>query len=116
MIKRQYNPSYVTQYTVVKSGYEAGRDRLYVAIQVQVGLSELALLATLEDALLANYQQRTQPSHEVKIEAYYNYPISEAGSVRWGPDTAPKYKVEKRKDRDRDVAVDVLLELLKGAK
>ncbi len=64
-----------------------------------------------EEALLRNYEKRKKNDHGVRVKAYYNYPITKAGNVKWTPGKEPAYSIEKR--GTEDVLKDAFLDLLK---
>lgn len=111
IVKRKYDKTSVAQYTVLKAGYFNDRHELLVIVKLPIGISEPSIEATLEDALLAYVPQRTDRLHHVKVEGYYNYPLTEAGTLKWQPGGEATVKMKKR--RGEDIATDVLFELLK---
>ena len=63
-------------------------------------MSRAVLQATMEKALFDTIGQRKNPKHNVVINAYYSYPITEAGGVNWKVGSARHYTVKKMKAED----------------
>ena len=110
-VKRTYDKSLVRDYEVVSSGYEDGTE--YVEeIELPSTSSLEQVRATMEDALIKAVGKRRDQKHSVKIEAYYNYPVTEAGEVTWSPGKDPAYEVEERETEDR--LKDTLFDIFRG--
>lgn len=113
LVKRQYDKDDVATYDVVKKGYTSGKEDVYVVVaELDLGLSDRRIMATLEDAFLKHYMDRKDRNHDVRVEGYYNYPVTSAGELTWSPGGNPEYTITKRKGKD--VVKDIFLELLKG--
>jgi len=110
ILKRRFGQEFVRKFEVISEG---GREpnQHTVVIQVSPDLSQRELQATLEDALLKHYEKRKTEKHQVRIKAYFNYPITKAGKAIWLPGRDPVYEVEERKTED--VLKDVFFDLLK---
>lgn len=114
LLERKHNAKDVRNFRMVKKGYTSQRSTEYlVIIETGMDLSAAQVEATLEDALIKHYQSRHDPKDRVRVEAYYNYPVTKAGALTWRPGGTPEYAT-KQKRKPKDVAADVLLELLKG--
>lgn len=106
---RQFDPQKVANYAVKRDGYGRYRNRYDVAIEVPKSLDDDAIRATLEAALLEQYKKRRADDHVVRIEAYFSYPITEAGKVEWRPGQPAKYTIAERETEDvvKDVLIDI---------
>jgi hypothetical protein len=110
-VERTHDSALVRDYEVVKEEYRDG-DTYWEAIEVPTRSSRKQLLATLEDALIKAVNRRRDRKHAVRIRAYYTYPATEAGRVKWQPGRKPDYKIA---DRDvEDQLKDTLFDVLRG--
>jgi TolA-binding protein len=109
VVRRQFHSDDVLRHRVVSVQQEGGR--YVVMIEVGTGVAAPAVKATLEEALLKHYTNRSQPAHHVHVRAYHNYPFTEAGKVTWVPGEDPHYQMPQR--RNEDVLKDVLLDIFK---
>lgn len=115
VVKRQHDANDVAEYKVVKKGYSGDDTDTYVVnIEMDIGLSERRVFATLEDALLKHYRDRKSRDHKVEVKGYYNYPVTPAGSLEWRSSGTSTYSLAKREAKD--VVKDIFLELLKDRK
>ncbi|OGV62042.1 MAG: hypothetical protein A3K19_27505 [Lentisphaerae bacterium RIFOXYB12_FULL_65_16] len=107
--RRQYEKESVRQFQVLKEGYGTGTDYIAV-IQISTEASLHDVEATMEEALFQCIEKRRTATDGVNIQAYYNYPLTQAGSVTWQPGQDPVYKLKERKTEDliKDVFFDIL--------
>ncbi len=110
-VKRTYDEDLVRDYEVVSSGYEGG-NRYVEKIELSSSLSLDQVRATMEDALISAIEKRRDDDHPVTVEAYYTYPVTDAGEATWRPGEEPKYEVEERETEDR--VKDTLFDILRG--
>jgi len=110
ILERTYEKEFVANFEVLRETYTEA-DLFMITIRVGTDLSQRQVAATLEDALLRFYEKRRQDADKVRVEAYYNYPLTKAGEANWVPGAAPVYTVEKR--QTEDVLKDALFDLLK---
>ena len=108
VIKRQFDAKFVRKYAVRRGG-QAGQ-QYAVDIQIAAGLSQREVQATLEDALVKESAKRAKPQDNVRVQGYFNYPITRAGAATWTPGKVPIYRVEKRKTKHLllDLGLDIL--------
>jgi len=108
VIKRQFDAKFVRKYALRRGG-QAGQ-QYAVDIQIAAGLSQREVQATLEDALVKESAKRAKPQDNVRVQGYFNYPITRAGTATWIPGRAPIYRVEKRKTKHLllDLGLDIL--------
>lgn len=107
--RRQYAKESVRQFQTMKEGYGVGTEYIAV-IQVPTEASLREVEATMEEALFQSIEKRKTAKDRVNIQAYYNYPLTQAGSVTWQPGQDPVYKLKERKTGDvvKDVFIDIL--------
>ena len=110
-VKRTYDEELVRDYEVVSSGYEDG-NRLVEKIELSSSPSRDQVRATLEDALIKAVGKRRNDGDAVTVEAYYTYPVTEAGEANWQPGQDPEYGLEERDAEDR--VKDTLFDILRG--
>jgi hypothetical protein len=96
--KRVYEKKYVKTFKAVNQATR--RDVYIVSIEVNQGLSEREVKATMEDALFQNVGKRQSDKHKVQIAGYFSYPVTKAGSVDWMPGKPAEYTVRKLKTED----------------
>ena len=111
-VKRTSDEELVRDYEVVGGGgYENGK-RYVEKIELSSSPSPAQVRATMEDALINAIKKRRDEKDSVTVEAYYTYPMSEAGEATWRPGEDPKYDVEERETEDR--VKDTLFDILRG--
>ena len=110
-ITRQYDRALVQKYKTVKSG-QSSADRYTLIIELPSTASEREVSATLEDALIRAVGERKNENDAVRVEAYFNYPFTEAGEATWKPGTEPRYELEERDTED--VLKDTLFDILRN--
>lgn len=105
--KRQFDKQLARPAKLIKKDYD--QETYLVVIEVAQGLSETELKATLEEALFQYLGERRSDKHAVHIAAYYNYPITEAGSLKWTPGSPAVVTIAQRKTEDviKDVLIDI---------
>jgi tetratricopeptide (TPR) repeat protein len=105
--KRQFDKQLARPFKLIKKDYD--QDTSLVVIEVALGLSEPELKATLEEALFQDVADRRSDKHSILVTAFYTFPITEAGSVRWTPGSAPVFNIVQRKKEDviKDVLIDI---------
>ena len=96
--KRQFDAKLAGQYKSIRSDYNS--DTMIVTIEVSSGAATNVLQATMEKALFDAISKRQNPKHHVVVNAYYSYPITEAGGVNWKVGTQPQFTVKKMKTED----------------
>jgi hypothetical protein len=96
--KRQYDAKLAGQYKTLRT--DPGNDTVIVTVEVPTGASPQVLNATMEKVLFDTIGKRKDPKHHVVINAYYSYPITEAGGVNWRVGNAPQFTVKKMKTED----------------
>jgi TolA-binding protein len=109
VLKRQFSADFIRKYTV-KRATQAGAS-YQVDVEVSTGLSQREVQATLEDALVKESAKRKNPTDTVRVQAYFNYPITKAGQADWTPGNDPVYKIEQRETKQ--LLFDLGLDLLK---
>ena len=108
--KRQFDKAFVQKFRVIQS--EIRNQRVEIAIEVDLQLSEREIKATMEDVLFQALNQRPTPETPVHIVAYFNHPVTKAGVTKWTPGQAPVFKIEERETED--VVKDLFLEILRN--
>ena len=112
-MKREFPEENVKPFTVIKKGYLSPRGRrVYtVLIKVDPALTAEQVQATLEDALAKHRDEREKKPDRVRVQAFRNYPVTEAGQVTWIPEgDVRRYEI---KDRDaEDVGKDLIWDFL----
>ncbi len=108
LLQRQYDPDFVLNYEVLKRGH-AGANNFTVVIQFSAEATERGIQATLEDALLKHYKLRPDKGDRVTVEAYFNYPLTKAGTAEWTPGSDPVFTISRRKATDllKDTILDI---------
>lgn len=108
VVERQFEAAFVREYTVRREA--KGEAAYHCDIQVAPGLSQREIQATLEDALTKEGAKRANPKDPVTVQAYFNYPITKAGTAAWTPGTQPKYEIERRQTKHLllDLGLDMI--------
>ncbi len=107
--KREFDKKYVKAFKLANKA--TSRDVYVVSVEVDGGLSEREIKATLEDALFKHLGERQNDKHKVQIAAYFSYPITKAGAADWTPGQAVSYTVREMKAED--AVKGLLFDLLK---
>lgn len=95
---RQFDAKQAGSYKNVRNDY--GSDTLIATIEVAQGIAPAALQATMEKALFDHIEKRRDSKHHIVVNAYYSYPITEAGGVNWKVGSKPTFTVKKMKAED----------------
>lgn len=95
--QRQFDAKIAGKYKSIRTDYSA--DTMIVTIELATS-SDSVVKATMEKALFESIGKRRDPKHSLVVNAYYSYPITEAGGVNWKPGSAPKFTVKKMKTED----------------
>jgi len=111
VITRQYDQAMATQYQVLNQGYTAAANRYDLVIRMSPSSSPQQIQATLEQVIIDHQATRTDINHAMRVEAYFNYPLTRAGNATWQPGQNVQVAVEKRDTED--VVTDVIFQLLR---
>jgi TolA-binding protein len=108
VVKRKYAKESAVSYKVVRE--EKLRGNYVISIELPTASSDRNVQATLNEALIKENSKRTNPTDKVQIKAYFSYPVTAAGEVKWTPGKDPMYAVAERKGEDvlKDVFIDLL--------
>ena len=110
LFQRQYNAQQIRQFKVLSEGY--ADDKVYtMRAEFPTDATQAQVEATLEDAIAKLAEKRPNPADAARVEAFFNYPITKAGTSTWKPNEKPAYQIEKRKTED--VLKDSLFNILK---
>lgn len=96
--KRQFDAKLAGNYKTIRN--DAGNSALIVTIEVAQGISPDALKATMEKALFENLAKRRNNRDGMVVNAYYSYPVTEAGGVNWKVGSQPQFTVKQMKAED----------------
>lgn len=107
--QRQLAKDLVRNFTLVRKAY--AEDTYLLIVELPLGLQDNEIKATMEEALFKHVGERRDAKHKLKISAYFNYPLTEAGTLNWTPGQATEFAIAERKKED--VIKDVFFDLLK---
>jgi hypothetical protein len=106
---RQFKKEQARPFKLIRKTYD--QDTYVLVVELPTSSAEDEVKATMEEALFQYLGERRSDKDRMKVNAYYNYPITEAGTADWTPGKPVELVVAKRKGED--VLKDTLFDLLR---